>query len=289
MVQNPALAYYAHPGICTTFGPDEPFLQGLPTDTAGLCEVLHGAMVHVHWARRYGLDLTETRAQEVNLRRVDRQIQRLQELDDAPLCEPRPLEKRLVGNCRDFSTMLAALLRRHGTPARARCGFGVYFLPDHFEDHWMCEVWDAGQERWVQVDPQIDALQREVLGLEFDPLELPPGQFWTAGQAWQACRAGEQDPDRFGIFDMHGLGFIQGNLIRDVLALNKVELLPWDWGWGLLQGTLSSEGSTPEQLAELDRLAKLALEVNERFDEVIAEGHTNPGLQLPAELLAAEV
>jgi hypothetical protein len=46
------------------------------------------------------------------------------------------LAKRLVGNCRDFSTMLCAMLRHQGVPARARCGFGAYFLPNHYEDHW---------------------------------------------------------------------------------------------------------------------------------------------------------
>ena len=41
-----------------------------------------------------------------------------------------------MGNCRDFSTMLCTVLRYQNTPARARCGFGAYFLPDHYEDHW---------------------------------------------------------------------------------------------------------------------------------------------------------
>jgi hypothetical protein len=65
-----------------------------------------------------------------------------------------------------------------------------------------------------------------------DPLAFysQPGareEFITAGKAWQMCRSGKADPDKFGIFDMHGLRFIWGDVVRDFLALNKVETLPW--------------------------------------------------------------
>jgi hypothetical protein len=36
-----------------------------------------------------------------------------------------------------------------------------------------------------------------------------------------AERYGETDPQKFGIFDMHGLYFIRGNLIHDMAALKK--------------------------------------------------------------------
>ena len=64
------------------------------------------------------------------MRWVARQLAAIAALDPRPLAEARLLERRLVGNCRDFSVLLAALLREQGTPARARCGFGRYFLPD---------------------------------------------------------------------------------------------------------------------------------------------------------------
>ena len=220
------LAYYALPGPVTAPGAFGTALDPLPVDFQELCCTLQGLLVHIFWARRYGLELSDQRKSEVNLRAVWRQLARVVELADYPLTEPRPLEKRLVGNCRDFSTLMCAILRHHGIPARARCGFSTYFLPDHFEDHWICEAWDAGQERWIMIDAQLDQLQREVLGISFDPLNVPPEQFVTGGQAWLMCRAGEQDPQKFGIFDMHGMEFIRGDLIRDFLALNKVEILP---------------------------------------------------------------
>ena len=67
------------------------------------------------------------------------------------------------------------------------------------------------------------------------------------------CRNGLDDPDHFGIFDMHGLGFVRGDFIRDVASLNKVELLPWDC-WGIIE---SLKLDDPDELALLDQLAEL--------------------------------
>ena len=43
------------------------------------------------------------------------------------------------------------------------------------------------------------------------------------------------DAGRCGIYDFNGPGFIKANIVRDILALNKVEAMPWDSGWGLLE------------------------------------------------------
>jgi hypothetical protein len=91
------------------------------------------------------------------------------------------------------------------------------------------------------------------MSVPFDPLDVPRDQFIVGGLAWQLCRSGQADPEQFGIFDMHGLDFVRGDFLRDVAALNKVELLPWDC-WGLI---LSPEIDDPADLALLDQLAEL--------------------------------
>ena len=92
----------------------------------------------------------------------------------------------------------------------------------------MTEVWNASSKRWVQVDAQLDDFQREALKLDFDPLDLPLGKFILAGEAWQMCRESKAHPDDFGIFKWHGMNFIAGNVWRDLLSLNLIELLPWE-------------------------------------------------------------
>lgn len=250
---DPLSFYATHSGMSAP-GDHRRLFDGLPTDVAALCRMIQGLQVHVFWAERYGLQLDEARKEEVQLRTMAARLARLLELDDRPLTVARPLDKKLVGNCRDFTLLLTAILRHQGVPARARCGFGTYFMPDHYEDHWVCEYWHAAQARWVLVDAQLDPFQCAALQVTFDPLDVPRDQFIVGGQAWRLCRSGQADPDAFGIMDMHGLWFVRGDFVRDVAALNKVELLPWD-SWGLIEGR--DEDLTPDDLAFLDRLAEL--------------------------------
>ncbi len=142
----------------------------------------------------------------------------------------------------------------------------------------MCECWDARQGRWVLVDAQLDALQREAMRIPFDPLDVPRDQFLTGGVAWQMCRRGQADPDRFGIFDMKGMWFIRGDLLRDLFALNKAEILPWDH-WGLM--SKDEKDLTAEDMALLDRAAELTLAGDEALDEIRRACENEPALRMP--------
>ena len=247
------LTYFTQPGPMTDPGPYAKLFDGLPADIGELCKIVQGTTVHIFWAERYGINLTTERQAEVQLRTIQRRLAQTLELDPRPLTDVRSLENKIVGNCRDFSVLLVSILRHQGVPARARCGFGAYFLPNHYEDHWIVEYWNSGQKRWILVDAQLDAFQREVLKVPFNPLDVPRDQFIVGGKAWQMCRSGLDNPDHFGIFDMHGLGFVRGDFIRDVASLNKVELLPWDC-WGIIE---SLKLDDPDELALLDQLAEL--------------------------------
>lgn len=276
------LAYYATPGVMTDLSRHPDLLAGLPDDLAGLVQVVQGLLIHVFWAERYGRTLTESEQATLNIRPADEKLARLRQDDAAPLIQRRPLEKRQVGNCRDFTLLLVALLRYQGTPARARCGFGTYFLPNHYEDHWVAQVWDAAQKRWRWVDPQMDDFQRRALGLDFDTLDMPyepntlNSKFIPAGEAYRICLAGRADPQQFGIFDMHGMDFIRGNVVRDFLALNKVEILPWDWGWGYLTETRFAD------LRLFDELSALLCAGDEAFPVWRERFESEPGLMPPA-------
>ena len=246
--------YFSQFGKITDPGPYADLYAGLPADIPSLVKVVQDLVVHIFWAERYGLKLTDERQAEVQRRSMERRLARMVELDASPLTIPRPNEKKIVGNCRDFSVTLASMLQYKNIPARPRCGFGAYFMPNHYEDHWVCEYWNAGEQRWVLVDAQMDELQSNVLGLPFNPLDVPRDQFIVGGAAWKMCRAGQADPDQFGIFDMHGMDFVKGDFLRDVAALNKLELLPWDC-WGLILDEYVS--LPPDDLSLLDRLADL--------------------------------
>ena len=271
--------WYRAPGMMTDPGPHASLFEDLPRGVAGVCEVVQGLLLHAHWAESYGYKPPPERLGEVQVRPVAGMLRSMLAVDARPLASPRPLERRMLGNCRDFTTLGVAMLRHQRVPARARCGFGAYFQPGSFEDHWVVEYWSEAQGRWVLVDAQIDRFQREALRLPFDPLDVPRDQFVVAGQAWRSCRTGERDPERFGIFDMHGMWFICANLLRDLAALNRLELLPWDF-WGLLETEYGDYGDV--ELSLLDRIASLTTGGDAAFDELRALYDADVRLRVPA-------
>jgi len=280
-VRDDVLAYYAMPGRMTSPGPWATALDPLPTEISSLVKVVQGVMLHIFWASQYGVRLTDERKAEVALRRFDRQLARIFELDPRPLVQPRPHEQKLVGNCRDHSVMMAAFLRHRGIPARARCGFGTYFIPGHYEDHWVCEYWNAHQGRWVLVDAQLDDLMVGAMKPDFDPLDVPRDRFIVGGKAWELCRKGAANPDDFGIFDMYGLWFVRGNLIRDFLAFSKVEILPWDGGFGYLSRGGPGMTAADGDYDVMDRIAAMTLA--DDVDTIRALCASDPGFAIPAE------
>jgi len=261
-----------------------PLFDGLPRDVVGLAGVAQGLLLHEHIAPAYGVTLLDERRSSVHIRPVERLLERLLAEDERPLTTVRPLETRLAGNCRHFTLLMVAMLRVQGVPARARCGFGAYLEPGYFVDHWVAEYWNTAEARWVRVDAQLDAVQQELFNIDFDPLDVPHDRFVIAGDAWAQCRTGEADPSRFGIFDMNGLWFIAGNLVRDAAALNKVELLPWDV-WGAMPGP--GETLNEDQLAFFDRLAALTRTPDASFAELRALYAGDERLRVPTTVFNA--
>jgi len=279
---NSTLAYFTHYAHMSNPGEYASLYGNLFAPISKLVKIVQGVTIHVFWTERYRVQVPPERMSELQLRSMERRLARTAELDPRPLTEPRPVDKKLLGNCRDHSLLLASLLRHQGVPARARCGFGAYFLPDHFEDHWVTEYWNQEQSRWVLVDAQLDELQCNVLNIPFDPLDVPRDQFIVGGKAWQMCRSGEQSADKFGIFEMNGLGFVRGNLVRDVASINKMELLPWDC-WGII---LDERLDNPDDLSMLDEVAALTANDVPEFETLRVRYETDPRLHVGRTLLS---
>jgi len=269
--------YYASPGPFTDLTAHAARVAALPRALPELCTVVQGLIVHPFLAQLYGLDPTALRQDDLQVRRAADMVDRILAYDPSPLDEPRPPARRFVGNCRHFSVLLCAFLRAHGVPARARCGFGAYFEPGRFVDHWVCETRDEVTGTWRLVDAQLDARQRDLFHIQFDPLDVPRDGFLVAGDAWQCCRRGQADAQRFGILDMWGLWFVRGNVMRDLAARAKRELLPWD-GWGPMG---PSDPTDPDELALLDRAAALTLAGDERHADVLRFYAAEPRLRVP--------
>jgi hypothetical protein len=281
MTPDPA---FGRPGPMTDPGPHGALLDALPGGVASLAAIVPGLLLHEHWASNYGLELSEARRNETHTRSARAMLDRALALDASPLDRKRAVEHRVVGTCRNFSVLSVALLRRQDIPARARCGFATYFTPECIVDHWVAEYWNADEGRWIMVDAQLDELQRSHLHPDFDPLDVPRDRFLVAGEAWRRCREGKADPARFGIMDMRGLWFIAGNVIRDVAALNGMEMLPWDC-WGAMPQP--GESIDAERLALFDRLAALCLDPDRNIAELRAVYEADERLRVPPKVYNA--
>ena len=160
--------FYTQPATMTSVGDQAPLVKALPADPGVLAEVLHGLVIHEHMTGGYGVTLADADRWTVHVRPAADLLAEIVARDPRPLDVARSPEGRLPGNCRHFTVLEAAMLRAHGTPARARCGFGGYFGTGWFEDHWVCEYWDSGQQRWRLIDAQIDDVQQGWFHTEFD-------------------------------------------------------------------------------------------------------------------------
>lgn len=241
---------YARPGPLTSLQPRQvTAAAGLPRDPIGLCAAVPGLVVHP--LDTEGLELSPARMSAQSLRPASAIVDALLAIDGADLDVPRSRDDRVVGTCRTFVVLACALLRWRGLPVRARCGFGSYFQPGLHLDHWIAEYWTPDQSRWVRVD--VEHLHASYVSR---PGDLAPDEFRTGGEAWQWYREGGADGMTFGVAgtsDAWGPGEIRGNAIRDLAALNRVEVLPWD-NWGRMQD--SYDGKTGADYdALIDRVA----------------------------------
>ena len=223
--------------VMTALGRHDEAVAALPADVATIVRTVQGLLIHEGWAGSYGVKLDDP--QTVHLRPA---AALLDAAGDRPLSEAREPGDRVPTMCRSFTVVTVAMLRAHGFEARSRAGFGAYFTPGRYDDHWVVEV--GGR----LVDAQIDALQAEALKIDFDPLDVPRDRFLPGPDAWRLVRDGKADPELFGHppANMAGLWFIAGNVVRDRAG---VEALPWDV-WEPMPGP-----DDPVDVARFDRIA----------------------------------
>ena len=217
--------------------------ENLPDSIQSLCKIVQNTFSHIFWIedkKNYGFTPKDVVAKgrdpskELNLRSIEEKLEAHYSYDDTPFYKQRNQINRVIGNCRDFALLLVSMLRHKGIPARVRSGAARYFFPlstDSHEDHYICEYWDEQEDRWIMVDPQIDELQREVIQVKINPLDLPYDLFLGAGRTWIKFREGKIKPEKFGIMDWRGEIFVLNKLLMDLACLNRIEVLAWEcWG-----------------------------------------------------------
>jgi hypothetical protein len=266
------LDFYRTQSVFSDPGAAGPWLDGMATDLAALRAA--SACLVFHY-RAHG-DIADhgfapERMAEINLRYADAMFARLRELNPGAPGADRPATERLVGCCRDFTLLFVAMARHHGIPARARVGFATYFVPGWAMDHVIAEVWDG--RRWRLVEPEVAAGHVDPADeTPLDVLDVPRDRFLTGPEAWRACRSGERDASRFVVAPeltepfLRGWPYLLHNLVLDLAALNKHEMILWD-GWGVMAGAERVDGATA---ARMDGLAAVLADPAAGLDAIRA-------------------
>jgi hypothetical protein len=97
-------------------------------------------------------------------------------------------------------------------------------------------------------------------GIRFDPADLPRDRFFLAGRAWLAGRRDTEAAQSFGLDPATtGASYVRGQLLRDLAALNRAEVGPWD-AWGL--GAPEHRPSAAD-LALLDAVAEVSADAGD--------------------------
>jgi hypothetical protein len=272
------LSYFATQSPITDPGVHSRLFVGLPKTVPDICNVVQGLCLA--YGERYKYPIPNERILETNSRYIRTVLEKIIASDGRPLIETRPPDRRFIASCSDFVSLFCSIARFQGIPARKRVGFATYFAnfkSGSCRSHEIAEYWDSDTNRWCRADPFLDGVAILSNTIAFDPYDLPSDRFIPAGRAWQMCRQGQSNPDMFRDEKSGGLGVLRANLILDLAAMNKRELLNWD-RFGFMERQFEECRESEQKI--LDSLAELLQAGDEAFAELQALYAQEAGLRV---------
>jgi hypothetical protein len=246
------LSYFTAQSSLTDPGEYGALYADLPKSVEGLCQAIQG--LFFYYKERYKYPIVNERLLCSHARSASGVLQWVLSWNKAPLTQERGNDDRFLASISDYANLFCSMARAQGTPARKRVGF---VEGESFE---LAEYWDGSA--WKQIDPS----------------GLAKGAFVPAAEAWQACRSGKTDPNVYHDEQHKGLEVVRNNLLLDLAAMNKVELLNWDrYGW-LLRPL---DDFSDRAWETMDKIAALLLKGDQALEELQALYAAEEGVQVP--------
>jgi formylglycine-generating enzyme required for sulfatase activity len=182
------LDFYKQYSSFTDPGKYEYLYKNLPDSLLELCILIRSQFIHPYAELSEYRDLfpKERWDEQLKYPTVKSVLEGLVAYDSRGFVKDRKPETRLVLGCRDYSLLLASVLKYRGIPARLRTGHAKYLMPGFHISHVICEVWNEDDKRWMLVDPSTGMVDfsREDFDFSYD--------------AWLKMQKGEIDPNIFG-------------------------------------------------------------------------------------------
>ena len=267
------LEFYKRVSVYTNYSFYKEYFNTLPDDLEKLTLLINDNYIHrVVLFRSYLKDdkiaheypWYKYRCDDDILLTAPAMVSELFRLDSRGLTHFRKNEDKIIVTCRYASILLASILKAKGYSVRVRSGFAPYINNDKYPDHWICQVWDNLENRWVNVDS--DVINVDIKG--YKNTDVKNEYFYFAAKAWLDVRQGKINVDKF----LHGscikgLPMLARTLFFDFHALMNDEVsylfFPVFIDTDKEFYTLSTD-----DLKQLDDLATLMLDPDKNFDEL---------------------
>lgn len=286
------LDFYKQTSIFTDLGFYKEFAKNLPDNIKELCELQRNQIIHPFdlcddTMRKdsksfYGdmtkIDITSLCYENDYFPTAQAMIAELLRKNKV-YSKDRPIEDKIHVCCREQAILLASILKAKGFSARVRSGFARYVCIGNEEagDHWITEYYNNENKKWILVDADM-CYDNETLieyGVDFDLLDIPRNRFIFGAEAYLGLRNKRiinneiyyaSSPKIYGIkAALHGLFYDFHSLMNNEIIFLQLPKYIMDKNLELSE----------EEYLELDELAKLMLNPDEKFDKLVNIWNTN--------------
>lgn len=171
-----------------------------------------------------------------------------------------PPSDRAVLSCDHHSLLFVSFLRNLGIAARARTGYCTYIVEGQLIPHWIAEVYDEENKKWIIIDSDRQLQNVDRSGFIF------------AAEAWKQHKFNScHFPNYSGFSGTQGLKYA---LLCDLNCIFKNELLSDEWRLSshnrkkpsIVRATY--ENLTEEQQGDINNIAELMINPDDNLNEL---------------------
>lgn len=221
--------------------------KDLPDSLPELCSLIQSQFIHPYAELpQYKEQIPKERWNEMeNYPTVQSILQGLVKHDARGLSNDRKPENKLVLGCREYSILLASVLKYRGIPARLRIGHATYLIPQFHASHIICEVWNAKEKRWMLVDPATGMV------------DFSSEKFDFSYEAWFGLQNKEIDPASYGNPGYYsGTASIYAKIFHDMASLLGNEYTLYQYA-PIMEYAFNNTPLSTEQTKILNRICEL--------------------------------
>ncbi len=298
-MDNKILEHYKQTGLYTNYGPYKEYFMSLPDDIYALRDLVNNQ--HIHKMSLYRSFKGENNNKNnlkykwENYRCLDdvlltatamtAELFRLNGKDEFLVGGTDP-NKKLVITCRYVAVLFASILKAKGIPCRCRSGFAPYLYKDQIVDHWIVQYYDKNFNKWVNVDAEANLKHADFNIRNFDD-----SKFIWAADAWLKMRKGKlENKEKYDVTGVTHCGDMTfaWSLMMDFHALFHDEINYVTMPVFLFKAQKDLYQVTKTSLLEMDKLARLMLDVDKNFDKLKQIWETNKKFRCVASCLQGE-